>query len=74
MLMRQQQAVQLSEMDMHPDRFAVFLSLLIPLENVRQNLKYHPEGDALFHSLQVFGLAKRSDALRRGVLVGGVVA
>ena len=52
------QAVQLSEMDMHPDRFAVFLALLIPLENVRQNLKYHPEGDALFHSLQVFGLAR----------------
>ncbi|NND96247.1 MAG: HD domain-containing protein [Pirellulaceae bacterium] len=53
-----QQASRLSEMDTRPDRFAVFLSLLVPLENVRQNLKYHPEGDALFHSMQVYGLAK----------------
>src|ERR1051325_8053442 len=31
------------------------------MENVKQNLKYHPEGDALYHSLQVFDLAR--DAL-----------
>ncbi|QDU28243.1 hypothetical protein ETAA8_33430 [Anatilimnocola aggregata] len=37
-----------------PDRFQVFQSLLLPLENVKQNLKYHPEGEALYHSLQVF--------------------
>ena len=54
----QQQAQRMSEMDTRPDRFAVFLSLLAPLENVRQNLKYHPEGDALFHSMQVYALAK----------------
>lgn len=40
------------------DRFQVYQSLLLPLENVRQNLKYHPEGDALYHSLQVFDLAR----------------
>ena len=28
---------------------------------MKQNLKYHPEGDALYHSLQVFDLAR--DAL-----------
>jgi hypothetical protein len=44
-----------------PDRFQVFQSLLLPLENVKQNLKYHPEGDALYHSLQVFDHAR--DAL-----------
>jgi hypothetical protein len=43
------------------DRFQVYQALLLPLENVRQNLKYHPEGDALYHSLQVFDHAR--DAL-----------
>ena len=33
-------------------------SLLLPLENVKGRLKYHPEGDALYHSLQVFDLAR----------------
>lgn len=36
------------------DRFRVFESLLLPLENVKQDLRWHPEGDALYHSLQVF--------------------
>jgi predicted HD phosphohydrolase len=36
------------------DRFQVFESLLLPLENVKGPLKYHPEGDMLYHSLQVF--------------------
>ena len=39
------------------DRFQLFQSLLLPLENVKQSPRYHPEGDALFHSLQVYGLA-----------------
>ena len=30
--------------------------LLVPLETVKQNSKFHPEGDALYHSLQVFDL------------------
>ncbi|TWT55368.1 hypothetical protein CA85_49410 [Allorhodopirellula solitaria] len=52
------QSGRLAEMDARPDRMNVFLSLLMPLENVKQNLRWHPEGDALFHSLQVYGLAK----------------
>jgi hypothetical protein len=40
------------------DRFQVYESLLLPLENVKQNRQYHPEGDALYHSLQVFDLAR----------------
>ena len=40
------------------DVFQVYEVLLLPLENVKQNLKYHPEGDALYHSLQVFDHAR----------------
>lgn len=40
------------------DRFTIYRSLLLPLEQVKQNPAYHPEGDALYHSLQVFELAK----------------
>jgi hypothetical protein len=40
------------------DRFQIYEILLLPLENVKQSPKYHPEGDALYHSLQVFDLAK----------------
>jgi hypothetical protein len=39
------------------DRFRVYQLLLAPLETVKLNPKYHPEGDALYHSLQVFELA-----------------
>jgi predicted HD phosphohydrolase len=48
---------RLEEMDDQPDRFQVFNGLLLPLENVKQSPKYHPEGDVLYHSLQVFDLA-----------------
>lgn len=34
------------------------LPLLVALDGIRQNPAYHPEGDALFHSLQVFDLAR----------------
>jgi hypothetical protein len=36
------------------DRFQLFYSLLLPLEDVKQSTRYHPEGDVLYHSLQVF--------------------
>ena len=39
------------------DRFQVYQMLLLPLDKVKQSPKYHPEGDALYHSLQVFDLA-----------------
>lgn len=39
------------------DRFQVFRSLLLPLETVVQSPLYHPEGDVLYHSLQVYDLA-----------------
>jgi predicted nucleotidyltransferase len=40
------------------DPFLLFRMLLEPLEGVKQSPKYHPEGDALYHSLQVFELAR----------------
>lgn len=48
---------RLREIDDAPDRFQVYAALLLPLENVKQHPKYHPEGDVLYHSLQVFELA-----------------
>ena len=48
---------ELASAESSVDRFQLFESLLLPLENVKQNPKYHPEGDALYHSLQVFDLA-----------------
>jgi predicted nucleotidyltransferase len=40
------------------DPFLVFRMLLLPLENVQGGPRYHPEGDVLYHSLQVFELAR----------------
>ena len=39
-------------------RYHYFLSLLLPLDRVRQDRVHHPEGDVLYHSLQVFELAR----------------
>jgi hypothetical protein len=48
----------LNRMADHLDRFAIYKMKLEPLESVKQNPKYHPEGDALYHSLQVFERAR----------------
>ena len=42
------------------DRFHMYRVLLVPLEQVKQSIKRHPEGDALYHSLQVFTLAREA--------------
>ena len=47
----------LAEVENTTDRFLLYESLLLPLEGVKQNVRFHPEGDALYHSLQVFDLA-----------------
>lgn len=49
---------ELARLEEKVDRFQVYESLLLPLENVKQSPKYHPEGDALYHSMQVFDLAR----------------
>ncbi len=48
---------EMTTVEQRLDRFQVYESLLLPLEHVRQSPKWHPEGDALYHSLQVFDLA-----------------
>jgi predicted nucleotidyltransferase/predicted HD phosphohydrolase len=42
------------------DPYQVFQLLLTPLERVKQSAKYHPEGDVLYHLLQVFELARNA--------------
>jgi hypothetical protein len=49
---------EVSEAEERIDRFQVYRALLLPLESVKQSREYHPEGDALYHSLQVFELAR----------------
>jgi hypothetical protein len=46
------------EADESVDRFQIYQMLLVPLETVKQSPQWHPEGDALYHSLQVFDLAR----------------
>ncbi len=40
------------------DRFEIYARLLKPLAHVMQDPQWHPEGDALYHSLQVFQLVE----------------
>jgi hypothetical protein len=40
------------------DRFHAYQMLLLPLEQVQEDLGQCPEGDVLYHSLQVFELAR----------------
>src|SRR5207249_473090 len=40
------------------DPYQLYRMLLLPLENVPGDPRYHPEGDVLYHSLQVFELAR----------------
>jgi hypothetical protein len=49
---------ELARLADHVDRFAVYKLRLSPLEAVKQDPRRHPEGDALYHSLQVFELAR----------------
>lgn len=51
------QQEQINQMQHPADRWRVYQSLLLPLERVQQSPKFHPEGDALYHSLQVYAFA-----------------
>jgi predicted nucleotidyltransferase len=48
--------IQAAESEIDP--YPLFRMLLLPLENVQGSPVYHPEGDVLYHSLQVFELAR----------------
>jgi predicted nucleotidyltransferase len=45
---------EVERLEDHIDRFELYRTLLAPLEEARQDPRWHPEGDALYHSLQVF--------------------
>ncbi len=45
-------------MEEQVDPYQMFQLLLQPLERVKQSPKHHPEGDVLYHLLQVFELAR----------------
>jgi hypothetical protein len=49
---------ELQAAEAEADPYPVFRMLLAPLENVQGPAAYHPEGDVLYHSLQVFELAR----------------
>jgi hypothetical protein len=51
---------ELARLADHVDRFAVYKLRLVPLEAVKQDSRRHPEGDALYHSLQVFEQARHA--------------
>ena len=54
-------------------RWEVFGRLLGALEKVRQNPAYHPEEDALYHSLQVFELARERVAYDEEFLLAALL-
>ncbi|MHB1425027.1 MAG: tRNA adenylyltransferase [Gemmataceae bacterium] len=49
---------ELQAAESETDPYPVFRMLLAPLENVQGSRTYHPEGDVLYHLLQVFELAR----------------
>jgi hypothetical protein len=55
------------------DPYPLFRMLLLPLENVKQSPRYHPEGDVLYHSLQVFEQAKDRRPYDEEFLLAGLL-
>lgn len=55
------------------DRFRIYRSLLFPLEDVQQSPRSHPEGDALYHSLQVYDLAREHVAYDEEFLLAALL-
>lgn len=55
------------------DRFEVYRMLLLPLQEVEQPRRTHPEGDALYHSLQVFHLVREENAWDEELLLAALL-
>jgi predicted nucleotidyltransferase len=49
---------ELERLEDDPERWRRYRELLLPLAEVKQDPRWHPEGDALFHSLQVYVQAR----------------
>jgi hypothetical protein len=56
-----------------PDPYQLYRMLLLPLENVGQSARHHPEGDVLYHSLQVFELARDERAYDEEFLLAALL-
>lgn len=50
---------ELAHYDSEVECYELFKLLLLPLENIKGTPPHHPEGDMLYHSLQVFELARQ---------------
>jgi hypothetical protein len=55
------------------DPYQLYRMLLLPLENVHQSAVHHPEGDVLYHSLQVFELAREYRAYDEEFLLAALL-
>ena len=55
------------------DLYQIYRMLLLPLERVEQDPAFHPEGDVLYHSLQVFELAKENRAYDEEFLLAALL-
>ena len=63
----------LQQVERHVDRFQVYQALLLPLEQVRESPRYHPESDVLYHSLQVFDLVRACAAYDEDLLLAALL-
>jgi hypothetical protein len=54
------EAAEVPALASHLDRFALYRLRLAPLDGVKLSARLHPEGDALYHSLQVFERAREA--------------
>jgi len=64
---------EVESLENHVDRFELYRMMLQPLEGVKQSPKYHPEGDALYHSLQVFELAREERPFDEELLLAALL-
>lgn len=64
---------QIACLEGQPNRWSVYASLLLPLESVIGCRQYHPEGDTLYHSLQVYDLAKNRHAYDEEFLLAALL-
>jgi predicted nucleotidyltransferase len=64
---------EVERLEDHADAYELYRLLLTPLEKIAQNPAYHPEGDALYHSLQVFELAREARPWDQELLVAALL-
>ena len=68
-----QRYVSVEEPGAPPDRFEAFRTLLEPLELIQQRRVTHPEGDVLYHSLQVFELVRQKKPYDEDLLLAALL-